>query len=238
MSEKQYKKKKPDTPYRGEPSGKTYVMRAPEETVTREMVEADRARGGLRTLDEAYQASPAVVEATKRINDKAEKKAKESFERELSAAQKKYGDDESTVTSRNPPEKAGERYDVEVADIDNPNMRQAPETPAMEGGEDLGFADGFRQVLLSNSENAEKEAPLRDPDAVLNRAKALVAENPPTPEVSDEQLLTDFKTTHGGSFDPKSKTDQGKLEQLRAARAANPKATPNQIALMIYRKKY
>ena len=45
----------------------------------------------------------------------------------------------------------------------------------------------------------------------------------------------DFKITHGGSFDPKSKMDKGKMETIREMRAKYPNATPAQLAVMIYR---
>ena len=68
----------------------------------------------------------------------------------------------------------------------------------------------------------------------------------PTPETAaqaaaaatEEQLLEDFKITHGGPFDPNSTMDRGKMEVLKRARMANPDDTGVQLALKIYRGNY
>lgn len=251
MAEKQYKKK-PYAPYRGEPSGKVYVKRASEKPTTREMVGEDRARGGLKTLDQAYKDSSAVVKATERINDKAKKMAEESFEAESSEAQKKYGGDKSTVARKVPKKDVGGPYDV-VTDVDNPNMAQTP-APTMEEGEDLSFSEGFEAALF-NSENAEKMArgkELRDAEVTMSRLRGrdaadqfaegegVNAFNAKAAQQAAQQAQQaafeeDFKITHGGPFDPKSKMDRGKMETIREMRAKNPNATPTQLAIMIYR---
>lgn len=139
------------------------------------------------------------------------------------------------------PKDVGGPYDV-VTDVVSPKMDPTP-APTMEGGEDLSFSEGF-EARLSNSENAEKMArgkELRDAEVTMSELEDTYAADQSAAEEGVKAFDTeaafeeDFKITHGGSFDPKSKVDKGKMDTIRAMRAQHPNATPAQLAVMIYR---
>ncbi len=73
--------------------------------------------------------------------------------------------------------------------------------------------------------------------------EAKIAAAPPKAEVVSEgyedQAIALFKNTHGTSFDPKSRTDRGKLENMKsmlAERGGLGEMSPNQFALQFYRE--
>ena len=57
----------------------------------------------------------------------------------------------------------------------------------------------------------------------------------PVPEMDEKESGRLFKIVMGGSFNPKSGMDKGKMEVLKKAKAENPDLTDNQLALKIYR---
>ncbi len=71
-------------------------------------------------------------------------------------------------------------------------------------------------------------------------ADAMAESAEPAPEVDySDQAIALFKNTHGTSFDPKSRTDRGKLEKMKsllAERGGMGEMTDNQFALQFYRE--
>lgn len=71
-------------------------------------------------------------------------------------------------------------------------------------------------------------------------ADAMAESAEPAPEVDySDQAIALFKNTHGTSFDPKSRTDRGKLENMKsmlAERGGLGEMSPNQFALQFYRE--
>jgi hypothetical protein len=72
--------------------------------------------------------------------------------------------------------------------------------------------------------------------------EAKIAAAPKAEVVSEDyedQAIALFKNTHGTSFDPKSRTDRGKLENMKsmlAERGGLGEMSPNQFALQFYRE--
>lgn len=67
----------------------------------------------------------------------------------------------------------------------------------------------------------------------IQRAKAVAP-------VDDKMLMGVFKTTMGSDFDPNSKADKRKLDELRSFMASKPDLqgmSANKIALAFYRRK-
>lgn len=69
------------------------------------------------------------------------------------------------------------------------------------------------------------------------KAEVNTSVNRTVPEIGEQQLLTLFKTAHG-AYNPKSKTDRGKLAQIKSMIDKDPelaKLSPTKFALHLYR---
>lgn len=106
-------------------------------------------------------------------------------------------------------------------------------TAAVENAAKKGF-EAAGSPLESPAEVANAAAEKRFSEAEAEVAFRTPAA-PVVPEVDEATVLKDFETTHGGTFDPNSSADADKMERIKKARALNPKVTPTQLALMIYR---
>lgn len=85
--------------------------------------------------------------------------------------------------------------------------------------------------LLKNKQLTRGQAKAFDEGAM--RAKA-------APSADDKMLMGVFKTTMGSDFDPNSKSDVRKLDELRSFMASKPDLqgmSANKIALAFYRRK-
>jgi len=81
------------------------------------------------------------------------------------------------------------------------------------------------------AKRAAKQAPEDEGVDVSGAAKAV-------PVAPDDQAEALFETVHGGSFDPNSSMDRGKLEAIKKnlVRDEYKGLTPNQFALKMYRE--
>jgi hypothetical protein len=107
------------------------------------------------------------------------------------------------------------------------------------GNSFLEAVGGFDLSGVDTSELERRNAPTipdTPPEVEEAPPKAIVV-----PEEDDDQLQKLFRVAHGGPFNPKSKMDKGKMEQIRgmlAEQGGMGDMTPNQFALQLYRKHY
>ena len=107
--------------------------------------------------------------------------------------------------------------------------RRSKRKSKLEGGEPLIATEAGRTI-------DEIAAPELQVD-VSKAAKAEVISE--DPEDYTDQAIALFKNTHGTSFDPKSRMDRGKLENMKSLLAdmgGMGEMTPNQFALQFYRE--
>lgn len=86
-------------------------------------------------------------------------------------------------------------------------------------------------LIIDDSQFEEPE----EVDIDVSEAAPEMDEKEAAPEMDEEESGRLFKIIMGGSFDPVSPMDKGKMEVLKKAKAENPDLTDNQLALKIYR---
>ena len=209
---------------------------APEKKAPSRNMSGTERRGGATSLQEApAKKSPEpqammtmrdVAEAPK--GDETDHSAEDSFSAAIESSLAKMNtiaesgrrNIEATSRMENIAEATKRGFDADKRAAAEKRFAEAEaenETPDMEVSEaESRFSDASRDQT-AEKRFAEAEAEIAAPD--------------------EATLLKDFETTHGGAFDPNSSKDATKFQEIKDFRRKNPKATPAQIALMVYRNK-
>jgi hypothetical protein len=223
---------------------------APEEKAPSRNMSGTERRGGDTSLQEApakKSPEPQAMMTMRDIDeapkgDETDHSAEDSFSAAIESSLAKMNtiadsgrrNIEATSRMENIAEATKRGFDADKRFAEAEAENEAPDMEASEA--ESRFSDASRdqtaEKRFAEAEDENKGA-LRDADAEKRFAEAEAEIAAP----DEATLLKDFETTHGGAFDPNSSKDATKFQEIKDFRRKNPKATPAQIALMVYRNK-